>query len=100
MCLVDNEIKCTKLQYLINFGLWHTFKFTADNTIDSDIQLRRRTDRGSLKRYSLKYEVIETDFPENIDEKKLFIFFEEGNGKEGTYSAHDYQFALYFSFHH
>ena len=64
--------------------------------MDSDIQLRRRTDRGSLKRYSLKYEVIETDFPEDVDEKNLYIFYD----KEGTYSAHDYQIALYFSFHH
>ena len=66
--------------------------------MDSDIQIRRRSDRGSLKRYSnsLKYDVVETDFPENIDEKKLFIFFEE---EEGTTSAHDNQFGLNFSFY-
>ena len=81
----------------MNFGLWHSSTFTAENKMDSDIQIRRRSDRGSLKRYSnsLKYDVVETDFPENIDEKKLFIFFEE---EEGTTSAHDNQFDLNFLF--
>ena len=63
--------------------------------MDSDIQIRRRCDRESLKRYtdSLKCDVVETDFPEDIDEKELFIVFEED---EGTTSAHDNQFGLNF----